>query len=316
MTDNTDIGTASTLPVRIDIPGYRIRRQVGSDSIGLWFDAEQISLQRKLTLKVLKPKYETHAGARQTFLEEMDRLAGLDHPSLSRLIDARRDDPLTLVVERIGADSLATRLRDGKPLAEGVAVSVLLDAARAMEFLVEKGFAHKNLSPQSLTMRESGGCRVVTMRNIVTLEELAALRGKLAQDPHYIAPEQLAGSAPISGAAHVYHIGCLLFHAFAGYPPFGSITNAVDIAKSHLQSEFPSLRQVQPFLRRAIPDLIDACTQRAPEARPQLSDLVAALELLVEGKDPGIKPGSTDLDEQEEGGIVAPKPRKRRRRRY
>jgi len=316
VSDTTDIGTASSLPVRIEIPGYRIRRQVGSDSIGLWFDAEQESLQRKLTIKVLKPKYEKHEKAREHFLAEMDRLAGLDHANLTRLIDARRDDPLLLVVERIGVKSLETALRPAKPLAEGVALQTMLGVTRALRYLVRKGFAHKNVTPRFVMLRDEGHCRLVTFRNVLTLDELRALRGKLVQDSHYIAPEQLTGSAEIGGKTHVYQIGALLFHLFSGRAPFAPLKDQKELAKAHLQSEFPLLRKLQPFLRRAISDLIEACTQRPPDSRPSLEDLEHALALMIDGKDPGIKPGATSVDENAPKGIVAPKPRRRRRRRY
>ena len=49
VTSSTEFGTTSNLPVDIEIPGYRLRRQIGSDPLGLWFDAEQESLNRGAT---------------------------------------------------------------------------------------------------------------------------------------------------------------------------------------------------------------------------------------------------------------------------
>ena len=169
-------------PVDISIPGYRLRRQVGSDAIGLWFDAEQESLGRKVTIKVLKPEYEHHDGARREFLNEMDRLAPLAHPNLLRILDSARGDRLLLVTERIGQRSLQTLLAEGKPLGEEVSFQRAHDVARALDYLYRKGLAHKNVSPRLITLVEDSGSRLVTFRNVITAEELAALKGKLAQD--------------------------------------------------------------------------------------------------------------------------------------
>ena len=75
----TDLGTVSNLPVKVEIPGYRLRAQVGEDAIGLWFDAEQRGLGRNVTVKILRPRYDQVEAARKQFLAEMDRLAPLDH---------------------------------------------------------------------------------------------------------------------------------------------------------------------------------------------------------------------------------------------
>lgn len=307
MSDTTDIGTSSTLPVNIQIPGYRLRRQAGSDSIGLWFDVEQESLGRKVTLKILKPQYEQHQGARREFLAEMDLLADLDHPNIPRMLDTMRGDLLVLVVERVGAKTLDTLLRPGKSLGVGPSLQHAVGVARALDYLADRGLAHKNVCPSLVALREQGGCRLVTFRNVVTLEQLAALRGRLAQAAAYVAPEQLAGEDPIGPNTHTYHLGALVFHMIAGRPPHGP-GDMREVAKAHLTEEFPSLKRYVPFQDRGIYDFVAACTRRSPDARPDLQTVVEALEKLLEGKDPEL------------GGylgrrIVAPKPRRRRRRR-
>jgi serine/threonine protein kinase len=307
VSDTTDIGTASTLPVNVQIPGYRLRRQAGSDSIGLWFDVEQESLGRRVTLKILKPQYEQHQGARREFLAEMDRLAALDHPNLPRVLDTMRGDLLVLVVERVGAKTLDALLRPGKSLGVGPSLQHAVGVARALDYLTDNGLAHKNVCPSLIALRDQGGCRLVTFRNVVTLEQLAALKGRLAQAAAYIAPEQLAGEEEVGPAAHTYHLGALVFHMIAGRPPHGP-GDMREVARAHLTEAFPSLKRFVPFQNRGIYDFVAACTQRSPAARPDLQTVVEALEKLLEGKDP-------ELGGHLGRKIVAPRPRRRRRRR-
>ena len=307
MSDTTDIGTASTLPVNVQIPGYRLRRQAGSDSIGLWFDVEQESLGRKVTLKILKPQYEQHEAARREFLTEMDRLAALDHPNLPRVLDTMRGDLLVLVIERVGAKTLETLLRPGKSLGVGPSLQHAVGVARALDYLADRGLAHKNVCPSLIALRDQGGCRLVTFRNVVTLEQLAALKGRLAQAAAYVAPEQLAGEDPVGATAHVYHIGALVFHMVAGRPPHGP-GDMREVARAHLTEDFPSLKRFVPFQDRGIYDFVAACTQRSPEARPDLQTVVEALEKMLEGKDP-------ELEGYGQKAAPAPRPRRRRRRR-
>lgn len=306
MSYSTDFGTTNNLPVQVQVPGYRLRAQVGADALGYWFDAEQESLGRKLTVKVLRPEYEQHPAARREFLAEMDRLASLDHPNLIHVLDTRREGVLALVTDRV-VRNLATLLRPKKPLGEGPSVTYITGVVRALKYLQEQGFAHKNVTPRLITVREEGGCRLVTFRNVITIEELAALKGKLTQDASYIAPEQLAGEDPVGPTTPCYQIGALLFHMLAGMPPHG-VGTPQEVARAHLTEEFPSLKRFQPFLAPGIYRIIDSCTRRVPAERATLEQVSNALDSLAQGKD-------FDEDGKPREKVVTPRPRRRRRRR-
>ena len=112
---SSTLGTSDELPVSVRIPGYRLRRHVGTDVTGLWFDCVQESLGRKLTLKTVRPELEGRPEVDKEFQAEMDRLAGLQHPNLLALIDTHREFPLAIVTERIGARTMAALLEDDKP---------------------------------------------------------------------------------------------------------------------------------------------------------------------------------------------------------
>jgi serine/threonine-protein kinase len=305
---SSDSGTLSDLPVNVSIPGYRLRRPVGSDAIGIWFDAEQESLGRKLTLKVLKPEYEQHTAARNDFLAEMDRLAPIDHPNLARVLDSVREGTLALVTERIGIDSLARLLEPEMPLGEETALHYARCVARALHHLLGVGLAHKNVSPRLVSLHEDRGCRLVTFRHVLALEDLAKLKGRLVQHPDYVAPEQIAGHDDVGPTTHSYHVAALLFHLLAGVPPHGH-GSPKEIAKKHFSEDFPHLKRLQPFLKpKGIYEFIDACTQRSPEERPDLARVIDALDDLVAGRSPGLAPTTTKP-------AVAPRSRRRRRRR-
>jgi len=300
--DPHDSGTASTLPFSVQVPGYRLRREAGGDALGIWFDAEQESLGRKVTLKVLKPQFEAHEGARKEFLAEMDRLSQLDHGNLPHVLDSVREGTLVLVVERLPGRTADELLVPGKPAGEATSLRLVRGVARALAHLVGKGLAHKNVTPKLISLREDGEPRLVTFRNVVTLEELGGLRGRIAQDAFYVAPEQLGGEDPIGGPTHAYHVAALLFHLLAGRPPHEGTPQ--EVARAHFKEPFPSLKRLQPFLPTGIYDLIAACTARAPADRLPLPRVVEALEALVEKRDPG-------LAQPESKG---PRPRRRRRR--
>ncbi len=304
MSDPFDLSTTGDLPVTVQIPGYRLRRQVGEDSIGLWFDAEQQSLGRKVTLKVLRPQFEEHAGALAEFRQEIERLTKLVHPNLIKVLDTIEAPVLALVTERFIGPTLQDLLAPGKPLGQERALRLARGIASGLAHLDAAGLAHKNVTPGFLQVLEDGGCRLALFRMAIPLAEQAALKGRLAQDPQYVAPEQLAGDDPIGPKTPVYQVGALLFHMLAGRPPFEPGTPQ-EVARAHLRTEFPSLKRAQPFLQPAVQELVEECTARDPEERPDLAELIATLDGMVTRK--GGAGGAAASD--------APVARRRRRRR-
>ncbi len=193
MTNSTDFGTTSNLPVDIEIPGYRLRRQIGSDPLGLWFDAEQESLGRKVTVRVLRPEHWGADARYREFLAEIDLLASVNHPSLTRVLDSQRDPLPAVEVERIDARTLARLLEPGKPIGEDSSLHHAHCMAQALHYLQDRGLTIRDIGPRHVNLREDGGCRIVTLSNVITLEEQAKLKGKLFQDARYVAPEQVGG---------------------------------------------------------------------------------------------------------------------------
>ena len=304
MTSTIGFGTAGELPISLQIPGYRLRRVVGSDAIGLWLDCEQTSLERKLTIKVLKPEFESKPAAHREFLAEMDRLATLNHPNLLQVLDSRREDPLALVTERIGSKTLATLVESGKPVPREEALKHVLSVAQALDYMHGEGFTHKNLRPELVAINASDVARVVTFRNIIALDDLAKLRGKVVQDARYIAPEQLGGNKEIGTKASSYQLASILFHLLAGQPPHAG-SDTKEVALAHFREPYPSLKSRQPFLPGAIFDLIGDATERDPDDRPAPAEMAERIEEILAGNDKGRATGAGD----------APRPRRRRRRR-
>ncbi|MHC4941315.1 MAG: serine/threonine protein kinase [Planctomycetota bacterium] len=299
-------GTSTIPGVSVEIPGYRLVKQVGRDAVGLWIEAEQENLGRTVIVKLLKPEFAAHAGARKEFAAEMDRLAGLEHPHLMRVLDTRRDEPLALITQRIGRTTLAARLEEGALPVED-SLTCMLGVAEALAYLVSKGFAHKNLMPKMIGIGEEGASRLATFRNVIPFENLVALKGKLAQDPGYVAPEQVGGPHPVGDRTPVYHVGALLYHAIGGRLPHDEDTPQ-KTALAHLREDFPSLKSARPFMPQPLYDFVAACTAKDPAQRPALAAVISGIEVLREGKDPGIQP-------PDDGKPKAPRPRRRRRRR-
>ncbi len=312
MHHTSDLGTSANLPITTKIPGYRFRRESGSDRIGIWLDAEQESLGRKVTVKILRPELEEVEAAQREFLAEMDRLLTLDHSGLLRVLDTVRTPPLALVTERAAGATLQGLLDEKKPMGPKSSARLARSVLGALIYLESKDLAHKNVTPSFIQLKADDQTRLVTFRNIISIDSQKALKGKLVQDANYVAPEQLGGSFDIGPNTIVYQVASLWFHMLAAQPPHVADL-PLEVAKLHFHKDFPSLRRLQPFLAPPIYDVFARCGAKDPSHRISPSELMDALTAVAEGRTPTL-PAAPESAEPK-SSLPVLKARKRRHRR-
>src|SRR6185436_5738695 len=135
-----DVGTA--------IAGYRIERLIGHGSSGSVYAAQELSLQRRVALKVLLPELARDDRFRERFLRESRLAASLEHPNIIPIYAAGESD---------GSIYLAMRFVEGRDLGRLIADEGALDPERAVELLVQiadaldsahrNGLVHRDVKP-------------------------------------------------------------------------------------------------------------------------------------------------------------------------
>jgi sugar lactone lactonase YvrE len=81
----------------------------------------------------------------------------------------------------------------------------------------------------------------------------------------YCAPEQIRGDE-VDGRADVYSLGCVLFEAVAGRPPFKTDTEIATLY-AHLEQEPPALSSVAPGSRAELDGVVTKALAKDPSGR-------------------------------------------------
>jgi serine/threonine protein kinase len=107
--------------------------------------------------------------------------------------------------------------------------------------------------------------------------------GQIFGSPHYMAPEQCRGGKA-DARSDIYAMGCLMFAALAGKPPFVS-EDLVEILQAHMDNDPPLLPPIkgENFQRHRMESIIWRCMSKGPDDRYQSAealkkDLLAAKE--------------------------------------
>lgn len=280
-------GAGSPLP---DLPGYEIVRWVGAGSWGTVYEARQLSLGRRVAVKV------HHAGGRaepdDVLRREAAAVARFRHPNIVQVYDLGEvRGRAYAVMELVEGGSLAAALAARGPYPAADAARLLAAVARAVQHAHEQGIVHRDLKPANILLASDGTPKVTDFGLAKRLDGASSLTpgGGLVGTACYMAPEQ-AGGGSVGPAADVYALGAILHEVLTGRPPFEG-ADLWDVLRQVRDREPP------PLPGRRVPRGIDAirqvCLRKEPGRRYRSAGEVADdLERWLRGEPTAARPPS------------------------
>ncbi len=220
-----------------DLAGrYRILEQLGVGDTAEVYLAEDLSLHRTVTVKVLLPSLAAHEGVRRAFRDRIVRAATLSHPHLARVFDGGQESgAIFMITEYLEGGSLEDILSSGRVLSVDDVARLGRDVASALSYVHANGFVHADLSPDKLLFDDEGRVRV----SDIALAGLGdAYRDRLSlEDVRYLSPEQ-ALAEPAGPESDVYSLALILFEAATGVSAFDGLS--VDaVLRARINSPLP-----------------------------------------------------------------------------
>jgi serine/threonine-protein kinase PpkA len=206
--------------VVIEIPGYKILRQLGRGGMATVYLAMQESVQREVALKIMSPALLVDPNFGERFLREARIAAKLHHRHVVGVHDVGREgDHHYIAMEYLGGGALLNK--DGEPRAAPFALRVTREIAMALNYAHAKGFVHRDVKPDNILLRDDGSS-ALTDFGIARANDSATnmtRTGTVIGTPHYMSPEQARGRA-LDGRADLYSLGVVLSELLTGRVPY------------------------------------------------------------------------------------------------
>ncbi|MBI4867411.1 MAG: serine/threonine protein kinase [Candidatus Wallbacteria bacterium] len=267
----------------IQIPGYKLEREIASGSSGTVFLAIQQNLDRQVALKVLSPGLFDAEETRARFLRETKVQASLAHPALVRVFDAGFSGGHPwLAMELVEQGTLRRLLDERMRLPPAQAIRIALSLAGGLAQAHAQGIAHRDLKPENVLIGEGGQPKIADFGLAKVLggaaQSVNTATGVILGTPGYIAPEAVLGK-PAGAPADLYALGVMLYEMLVGRKPFEA-TSIGEILRLQLEGRVPPARSTVGALPPALDSLLEALLGVDPAKRPDAAAVEAALESL------------------------------------
>jgi eukaryotic-like serine/threonine-protein kinase len=221
---------------------YEILAELGRGASSHIYRARDRIGERDVAIKVLPKDGEDRQDFVRRFEREAQAVAQLHHPNIVAVYGkGETEEVVYLVLQCVSGGTLRARL--GKPLAIPEAAGAIIQMAHALHYAHQHGVIHRDVKPSNILVDGAKPRRLLlTDFGIAKLQGMRGLTksGMTIGTPEYMAPEQAAGSE-VDHRADVYALGCVLYEALCGRPPFVGAT-PVSVLYQQVHVRPPCLR--------------------------------------------------------------------------
>lgn len=260
---------------------FRIVRELGRGAAGVVYEGVQLSVDRRVAIKVLHADHQRNSDYIERFSREAKAIARLSHTNCITLFDFGFSEEFRshyMVMEFIEGEELFSITRD-QPLPFRVALRIGIQIAEAIAHAHKHGILHRDLKPENVLVTtdweakvlDFGLARLLDLFSNDTDGRRLTAQGAVFGTPAYMSPEQCAGDLDVTVRSDIYSLGVVLYELFEGMLPFES-NEVVKTLVMHAKDPPPPMHADVP---QEIKDLIFQMLEKDPLARPRTGLQVA-----------------------------------------
>jgi serine/threonine protein kinase len=291
------------------ISHYRITGQLGSGGMGVVYEAEDLTLGRKVALKFLPPQLARDQNALDRFLLEARTASALSHPNICTIYAVEKtedgsDVQSFIAMELLEGQNLDQKLMSG-PLAIGPLLDIAIQLADALDAAHAKGIIHRDIKPANIFLAPRGQVKVLDFglakltRPEMQMETIGATQdspspanltspGATVGTISYMSPEQARGEE-LDTRTDLFSLGTVIYQMATGKLPFAGATSAV-VFHAILEIDPVSPLQLNATLPHKLQEIIEKLLEKDRDLRYQsAADLRGDLRRLKRDVESGKK---------------------------
>jgi serine/threonine-protein kinase len=261
---------------------YRIIGKLGEGGMGTVYLAEQVSIHRRVALKMLHPMFARDNEFVQRFRQEARVAASLSNRFVQTIydFDQAENGSLFIAMEYLPGHTLADLIQDAGALGVPRTVRLGLHICEGLGAAHRAGVIHRDIKPSNvMIVGDPEEARLLDF-GIARLRDAGDTRltrvATIMGTPEYMAPEQIEGH-DVTERTDIYSLGVMLYQMLTGAVPFRAPTPGAVLAK-HLHEQPRPPRGRHGDVPAVVEGIVIRSLEKDPARRPAtVAEVAAAL---------------------------------------
>ena len=280
--------------------------------MGVIYKARHLALNHLVAIKMMHVS-QLDQNKILRFQQEAKAVSSLDHPAIVRVRDFGISDAGQphMVLDFIDGVTLDAMIKTHGPLSLSDAKDLFSQICDGVAHAHGRKVLHRDLKPSNIMLvyRDNQPPQAIIVdfgiAKVVDPGQQQGMNltqtGEIFGSPFYMSPEQTAGKE-LDQRSDIYSVGCMLFEALTGAPPFTG-QNAIETLIMHTSSSPPTLKQGS--MGKDFPQALQAVLDKALAKNPQdrFQDMTAFKVALIQAIDQlDRRPGYIDAKGKSKSG--------------
>jgi len=283
---------------------YLVEQLVGTGAMGVVYRAKQVSLNKRVALKILRRSLLGDATVALRFKQEARAASRLNHPNTIQILDFGElpDVGLYMTMEFVEGQDLGKIIQRELPLPPRRLVRIIKQVLSALDEAHGGGIIHRDIKPANILVcnlrLQPDHVKVLDFGIAKILDPDPAESVPMTRDgfvcgtPAFMSPEQVQG-LPLDPRTDLFSLGIVLYQCLTGHLPFEA-DSAVEMATKIVLEPTPLPSKRRPDWE--IPPALEAVVMQALQKQRdrRFRNAGEMLALLEEAE--RTLPGEADLE--------------------
>jgi len=264
---------------------FRIIREVGRGGMGIVYEAEQESLDRRVALKVLPPNALLDESHVRRFHREARTAAALHHTNIVPVFGVGEAEGLHFYVMQLIDGAPLDRLflgSDQQRLDPRRAADLIRRIALAVQYAHDHKTLHRDIKPANILLDRNDDVWITDFGLAQALERDETASDHLGGTLRYMAPERFRGQC--DEPSDQYALGITLYELVAGARAFDGVSSGALLQRIVEQEPTP-IRALAPETPRDLQTIIEKAIAKSPAHRYRsVGEFAADLRNFLDGR--------------------------------
>lgn len=271
------------------ITHYAIQSLVGEGGMGQVYLAQDLTLKRKVALKVLPADVAGNADRMRRFRQEATSAAALNHPNIAHIYQVGEDQGVHFIaMEYVDGITLRQLIHERRAELPKL-LRHLQHVAEGLSRAHTAGIVHRDLKPDNIMVSRDGHAKILDfgLAKLVQSEAFSqsggpaetafprSMPGAVLGTAGYMSPEQAQGKVDeIDQRSDIFSFGCILFEAVTRQKAFAG-KDLIESLNKIIREPPPSIAALNPSASPDLHRIVRRCLAKDPEDRYQTIKEVA-----------------------------------------